>query len=130
MLDSLKINRSDTKIYNYEGPKCKAILKVLPAFKALVAPPVRKYIHVLEEFVKVKDACFSHKLDPNTRQIIKQFENTWKAAGLDMIPKVHILFEHVAEFCEKRGVGLAIYSEQASETVHIKFKDDKVLTVF
>lgn len=42
--------------------------------------------------------------------------------GIEVTPKVHAVFFHVKEFCEKNGLGLGFFSEQAMESVHFDFK--------
>ena len=125
-LDSQCIKRSGPNVFDYEGPKCNAIIseKVLGALKAHVrwcAPVCLIYVKALEDFAKVKTACFGHYLDPNLRQIIHNFEMTMRKAGINPTLKAHILFDHVATFCERVGKGLAIYAEHATETAHSKF---------
>ena len=44
------------------------------------------------------------------------------ALGINITPKVHVVFAHVGEFCSRKNAGLAKYSEQASESVHHDFK--------
>ena len=39
-----------------------------------------------------------------------------------MTPKVHAVFYHVSEFCEKKQMGLGFFSEQEMECVHFEFK--------
>ena len=37
------------------------------------------------------------------------------------MPKVHTVFFHEHEFCDRHQTGLGIFSEQASEAVHSNF---------
>ena len=40
---------------------------------------------------------------------------------LSVTPKLHFLFEHVADYCEKVNRGLGITAEQAHESLHSFF---------
>ncbi len=42
--------------------------------------------------------------------------------AIPVTPKIHAIFDHIAEFCQKRGIGLGNFSEQASESVHHDFQ--------
>ena len=42
-------------------------------------------------------------------------------ADISITPKVHILTEHVPDFCKKHGYSLGWYSEQALESCHYDF---------
>ena len=44
-------------------------------------------------------------------------------AQLFSVNKVHILIDHVPDFCEAKQKGLGYFSEQASEAVHCNFKN-------
>ena len=57
-----------------------------------------------------------------------QFTHQWFLVTLkylsleiDVTPKVHAVMYHVSEFCELKGMGLAPWSEQTSESVHHDF---------
>ena len=42
-------------------------------------------------------------------------------ANISITTKVHILTEHVPDFCKKHGYSLGWYSEQALESCHYDF---------
>ena len=44
-------------------------------------------------------------------------------AGCNVTPKAHYIFCHVEDFCNFHGVGLGVFSEQACESVHARFRD-------
>ena len=41
--------------------------------------------------------------------------------GISITPKVHCVFRHVQEFCECKGCGLGVDSEQVVENSHYDF---------
>ena len=107
------------KNFAYNGNACRDILnKKLDDMKTALPDELKKYVIVLEKLKNVKDACFSHHLDPNFKQIIADFEQSWESIMLERYPKAHILTAHVPMFCDKERRGLAIFSEQTAEAVH------------
>lgn len=44
------------------------------------------------------------------------------ALGISIKPKVHCIFKHVKEFCQKHQVGLGLFSERTFESAHDEFK--------
>ena len=78
----------------------------------------------LVKFNKVVEACFGQDLDPSFRTTIKDYEKSYRSLGISVTPKVHVVFEHVAQFLELKGhkTGLGAWSEQAMESVHHDMK--------
>ena len=62
-------------------------------------------------FDQVRKACFGQKLSDTYEQDIEFFKEAWLKLDHDMFLKLHILFDHVPEFCERYGA-LGYYSEQ------------------
>ena len=105
--------------YAYNGNACRDILNLkLESMKIALPDNLKKYVTVLEKLKNVKDACFSFYLDPNFKEIIADFKNTWDTIMNVKYPKAHILTAHVPMFCEKERRGLGIFSEQTGEAVH------------
>ena len=59
---------------------------------------------------------------PSFKEDIKDFEICYRALGISITPKVHILIDHIPMFCERKQTSLGPYSEQASESVHSDFR--------
>ena len=55
------------------------------------------------------------------KQNIQTFKTSFLALGLSVTPKVHAVFRHVQEFCERNGCGLSVFSEQVIEACHYDF---------
>ena len=53
------------------------------------------------------------ELDPNFEAYIAEFKEAYMKVGLSVTTKAHIVFEHVADFCNKHQKGLGFFSEQA-----------------
>ena len=52
-----------------------------------------------------------------------KFSKAYDLLGVPRTNKVHILIDHVPDFCEAKQKGLGYFSEQASEAVHCNFKN-------
>ena len=72
-------------------------------------------VRTLENFNNVVVACFGQELDPNFKTTIADSEQSYRSLGITVTPKVHVVFEHVAQFLEMKGLktGLGAWSEQA-----------------
>ena len=104
-----------------EGNQCKALLLRAGELAESVPAKLRSFALALQLFDKVRTSCFGKVLKPDYQQAIGSFEVKYRELDLTVIPKAHIVFSHVVEFCNKKGQGLGVYSEQASESVHHDF---------
>jgi hypothetical protein len=52
----------------------------------------------------------------------KTFKNDFLVLNSSVTPKLHAIFFHIPQFCEKEQKGLGFFCEQASEAVHSDFK--------
>lgn len=80
-----------------------------------------EYVDVLQKFNSVVDECFGMTLKPNFKRSIRLFKEAYLLLNISVTPKVHAVFFHVEEFCDKHGKSLGFFSEQAVETVHSDF---------
>ena len=71
------------------------------------------FIDALRKFNAVRVACFGQELLDSYVDDIEQFKAAYMLLGINVTTKAHIIFEHVADYCEKRGRGLGPDSEQA-----------------
>ena len=116
----------------FEGNQARKLLKLstellsetegLPTTK--IGEKTADVARTLANFNKVVEACFGQDLDPSFRTTIKDFEKSYRSLGISVTPKVHVVFEHVAQFLELKGhkTGLGAWSEQAMESVHHDMK--------
>ena len=82
---------------------------------------IQKYVDVLRCLYQVVTSCFGMTLEPDYESVIMKFKEIYVDLGLSITPKVHILIEHVPDFCKKHGRSLGWYSEQALESCHYDF---------
>jgi hypothetical protein len=58
----------------------------------------------------------------NYKHHIEEFKTIYTGLNISVTSKMHAVFYHIPEFCEKKQCGLGAYSEQASEAVHYDFE--------
>ena len=80
-----------------------------------------KFVSTLEAFNKVKKGCFGKVVSSTIRRDIEKFAKLYAKLDISYTPKVHILIDHVADFCEEFGP-LGPLSTQAGESAHSDFK--------
>ena len=104
------------------GNACNKLLKKkLHLLRRKVPKKHLKFVTVLESFNKVKKSCFGKTLSSTTRRDIEKFAKLYAQLNISYIPKVHILVDHVADFCDEFG-SLAAFSTQSGESAHKNFK--------
>ncbi len=91
--------------------------------KELVPPSDHPLVECLEALYRVAVGVFSQILDPEFKNGINTFEETFTGAmrtyNLLMTPNVHVLVHHVPEYVRRTGVPLGPTSEQALEIQNI-----------
>ena len=107
----------------FKGKQARTFLKKANEMSRCRTPrfPRRlmKYIRVLKKFDRVVESCFGNELMKDEyEENIRAFTISFIALGISVTPKVHCVFRHVAEFCQRKGCGLGIYSEQVIEACH------------
>ena len=110
------------------GNSSKKVLQKLDNLEENVPSDLKPYVLALRAFDAVRVSCFGQKLEESYQMDIENFKKIYMDLEIGMIPKSHILFEHVVELCERTGVGLGYWSEQARQ-VSILFKNP-ILKVF
>ncbi len=88
----------------------------------MVPPSDRPLVECLEALRRVVVGVFGQILDPETKNDISTFEETFMGAmrtdNPRMTPKVHILIHHVPEYVRRTGIQLGPTSEQAPKSQH------------
>ena len=111
----------------YNGPQCAKLLKNLDILREILGIEMNKdcikcIVLAFEAADEVKTACFGQVVMPNYQDKIKSFRIAYMKLGITVTPKVHALLVHVHQFLEsKKGQGLGVWSDQASESVHQNF---------
>ena len=110
----------------FKGKQARMFLKKISEMAQSRTPKfprrLMKFIHALQKFDKVVSSCFGVKLKVDTyKRHISAFKTAFMALRISVTPKVHCVFRHVQEFCERKGCGLGVYSEQVVENSHYDF---------
>ena len=83
-----------------------------------VVPP---FVEAFRAFNSVRISCFGQELEPNYMNILANFRKVIKGLkpfGVNVTVKIHIVFWHVQQWCDKYNVSLGIVSEQPGESCH------------
>ena len=79
----------------------------------ILIPELLIVIDALRKFNAVRKACFGNELLDSYREDIEKFKAAYVLLGIKVTTKAHIIFDHVGDYCAKRGRGLGPDSEQA-----------------
>ena len=93
------------------GNACAAVLKKLDDLAENVPLELLPYVDALSAFDVVRKACFGQELLDSYKEDIIFFKEAWLKLDIDMFLKMHILLDHVPDFCERHGA-MGYYSEQ------------------
>ena len=111
----------------FEGNECKKLLDNVPMLEQIcegmsASTKVWKIISAFKSFRSVVHSCFGQELEPSYREDIAKFTADYMAIGIRITPKVHMVMDHVGDFCASHNCGLGRFSEQSSEGVHREFR--------
>lgn len=113
---SCNVERSVTHAGSgFNGNACKKLLEKLDVLRASCSIGCLKFVKALDDFHLVVKSCFGQNLKPNFEKHIIDFKNSFLGLGVSVRPKIHAVFYHVAEFCNRHEKALGFYSEQAME---------------
>lgn len=109
-----------------EGNQCEKFLKHLEAMAEWIPADFEEYLVLLRSFKSVLDSCCrATGLSEDYKACLDSFRD----AALDVkdkfdmsiIPKLHVIIDHVGYYCDKYQVSLGRYSEQELEACHSTF---------
>lgn len=113
------------------GNGCNKLLKEesLIHLENVIPDEHSNFAKAFSALAKVVHGCYSYKVADTIKEDIDNFRKTYLKLQITVTPKVHIILDHLYEFLEDTAaanngvwVGLAMYSEQAFESVHSDFK--------
>ena len=121
-LEFLGIKQKDYHNGAFVGNDCMTMFRNLDKLQQMAPLNIQKYVHILRCLYQVVESCFSSmSLDPEFESYIQKFKEVYMDLGISITPKVHILTEHVPDFCKRHNKSLGLYSEQALESSHYDF---------
>ena len=118
----LHLKREDYHGGLFNGNDCRKLLKNVSILEEIAPPKSVEFVTTFKAFNKVVEACYGRYLSPNFKEMIEHFRKCFIKLNIAITPKVHAVFYHIAEFCEKKNMGLAPWSEQTAESLHHDFK--------
>ena len=80
------------------------------------------FIETFCNFRDVVSSCFGKSLEGDFKEKIEKFKDSFLSLPVTVTPKAHAVFYHISEFIDRHGSALGLFSEQATETMHSKFK--------
>ena len=120
-LNDINIKQKNYHNGAFVGNDCMLMLKKLDKLQQMAPLCIQKYVHLLRIFHKIVNSCFGMNLDPQYELHLRHFKDVYCDLGIKITPKVHILTEHVQDFCKSNSRSLGWYSEQALESTHHDF---------
>ena len=124
--DQLYITRRHYHGGQFIGNHCSKLLNEFDKLENLLVDSEAyigiPYVETFQKFKLVKDMCFGFNLCEGYEVAIDQFKIAYLNLGIPVSLKVHIVFEHVVQFCKKHNSALGLYSEHVTESSHYDFK--------
>ena len=92
-----------------EGNDCSKVLRNLEKLEEILPGDFSAFMDTLKAFRDIVDTCFGFSLDPNFKQVCAKFSSQFKKLhdefNLSMPNKIHVIADHVMEFCDIVGKG-------------------------
>ena len=104
------------------GNACRDVLESLDVLESdlldenlsdITRTEIQLLVNSLRAFNKVRKSCFGEDLEKSYIEDINEFKEEYVKTGMSITTKIHIIFEHVKDFCTEHNKGLGHYSEQA-----------------
>ena len=105
-----------------DGPNCRKLLSQVDDFEQKLPAEHKIFAVALRAFDKFRKSCYGFDLAENYKELLVEFRLAYMDLKMPITPKLHVIFHHVVEFCERNGRGLGIFSEQCSESVHYDYE--------
>ena len=82
-----------------------------------------KYLSIFRMFQSVNDAFCCTVVDVSVLEIrVQKFKLLWKESGMSLIPKVHVICDHLLDFVKlHENMNMYQVSEQSHEALHAEF---------
>lgn len=107
----------------FTGNSCKKLLNNVDFLRSIGNLGCLPYVQAFTDLKDVVHNCFGIELRPDYTSSLDSFRESYAALNISVTPKVHAIWFHVREFCEKHQEGLGFYSEQAGESLHHEFNE-------
>ena len=125
---SLHLHKEQYHGSGFEGNEVSTLLKNVDRLTLILQQCNRegegqRFVAVFQRFYELNHVYSEPQVNlQNLHTKIDGFMKAWKDSGLNLIPKVHLIQAHLAEFVQLRGSrNMYIYSEQAHESLHAEY---------
>ena len=109
-----------------EGNESSKVLKNLDLLGDIIPPAYISFLDCLYGLRNIIDSTFGFTLDPYYEDVIQNFTQSFEKLrlefGVSETTKLHIIFNHVAQFILLTGKPLGEFSEQELENSHSAFE--------
>lgn len=112
----------------YEGNECNKMLKNIPKLEEILRSYDKlaeggRFVNVLKAFRDVKDIYSKDTVIVSAlEEAVSRFKESWRNASLPLIPKAHLVFDHLVDFVILRDAkNMYQLSEQSHESLHHEF---------
>lgn len=104
----------------FNGNSCKKLLKNIAILTDSLRCEKAEYCKAFQDFSDAVDACYAKVLNNDYETKIGEFANSYK--NMDYLLHSRFIPSFTTkDFCKRHHLGLGIWSEQASESVHADF---------
>ena len=121
--DQLYITRRHYHGGQFIGNHCSKLLNEFDKLENLLVDSEAyigiPYVETFRKFKLVKDMCFGFNLCEGYEVAIDQFKIAYLNLGIPVSLKVHIVFEHVVQFCKKNITVDLVYIQSMLQKVPI-----------
>lgn len=123
-IQSIGISRPKLHSGEFNGNTCRKILTHVDFISSESGEDdnVEKFKEAFKTFNKVVTSCFGMDLASDFHDHIEKFEMCLIKLGITISTSMHIVIQHVNNFCQFHHCSLGIFSEQATEAIHYDFQ--------
>lgn len=122
-LMSCNVQREALHGGSFTGNSSRKLLKSVDTLETICPLSCIPYVDAFRAFDSVVKATYGTYLQSDFEEKITVFKEKYMALNINVTPKVHAVFHHIAEFCQIKQMGLAHWSEQTSESLHHDFAE-------
>ena len=121
-LNGCHVKKSEYHGSQFEENDSRKLLKNVDMLEELCLHEYHQFVNAFILFNDVVISCYGRNLLPQYKTSLSNFKDAYLKLNISDTPKVHLVFYHIEEFCSLKNMGLAIWSEQTTESLHQEFK--------
>lgn len=113
----------------FEGNECRKLLNNVDVLRKILKEEKQdmegqKFLQVFQSFQNLTLEYSRNTVDISTlKRCVQGFRVAWKASGMSLTTKAHIVLDHLIPFVTSRGgKNMEVYAEQAHESLHSEYE--------